>query len=244
MKKYLSNLVFILVAVSLAACSSVQLPGSQSTTAQDQLDDLAAQPDQPLENRLAFGTLALEGTDQAVTPEQAQALLPLWKAVKSLSASDTASAEEIAALYEQIVEALTAEQIQAIQGLSLSPEDTRALLEKVGVEMQMPGGGGPNPEDLSQDERATRIAQFQAQGGGGQFQPGGGRQGGGGMPGGGGPGGFPPGGALPEGGGGMGRPEMQGTPDPAMGGRGGFRGGFNLLLVDPLIELLQERAGS
>ncbi len=239
MKKILSITIFVLVVATLAACST-----AQPSSTQNQAEEIAVQEGQPLQNRLAIGILALEGTDQAVTPEQAQALLPLWKAVKSLSASDTASSEEIAALYDQIEELLEAEQVQAIQGLSLSPEDTRALLEKYGVEMQMPGGA-ENPGNLSADERATRVAQFQAQGGGGgQFQPGGGRQGGSGMPGTGVPGGFPPGGAVREGGAGMGRPEMQGTPDPAMGGRGGFRGGFNLLLVDPLIKLLQERAGT
>lgn len=235
-KKFLYIAIFVLVVVTLAACSD-----SQSATAPNQTDDLAVQAGQPMQNRLAVGILALEGTDQAVTPEQAQALLPLWKAVKSLSASDTASSEEIAALYDQVEESLTAEQIQAIQALNLSPEDTQALMEKYGVEMQVPAGAGENPERLSQDERATRIAQFQAQGGGGgQFQPGGGAQGGGGF----GRGQMPPGGEIPEGGTGMARPDVQGTPDPSMPRRGGFGGGFNLIWVDPLIELLQERAGS
>ena len=232
-KKILSIAIFVLVVATLAACSK-----AQSSSTQNQAEEMAVQEGQPLENRLAIGILALEGTAQAVTPEQAQALLPLWKAVKSLSASDTASAEEIAALYDQIEDSFTVEQIQAIQGLSLSSEDTQALMEKYGVEMQMPGGAGENPEGLSQDERATRIAQFQAQGGGGgQFQPGGGRQGGG-------TGQFQPGGAMPQGDPGMARPDAQGTPDPSMARRGGFGGGFNLFLVDPLIELLQERSGS
>lgn len=235
-KKILSIAIFVLVITTLAACSN-----SQPSSTENQAEEMVVQEGQPLENRLAIGTLALEGTDQAVTPEQAQALLPLWKAVKSLSASDTASAEEIAALYDQIEESLTAEQIQAIRALSLSPEDTQALMEKYGAEMQMPEGAGGNPEGLSQDERATRIAQFQAQGGGGgQFQPGGESQGGGGF----GRGQMPPGGAAPEGAPGTGRLDVQGTPDPSMARRGGFGGGFNLFLVDPLIELLQERAGS
>ncbi len=235
MKKILSITIFVLVVATLAACST-----AQPSSTQNQAEEIAVQEGQPLQNRLAIGILALEGTDQAVTPEQAQALLPLWKAVKSLSASDTASSEEIAALYDQIEELLEAEQVQAIQALNLSPEDTQALMEKYGVKMQTPGGAGENPEGLSQDERATRIAQFQAQGGGGgQFQPGGG-QGGSGF----GRGQMPPGGAPPEGGPAMDRPNAQGTPDPSMTRRGGFGGGFNLIWVDPLIELMQERAGS
>jgi hypothetical protein len=45
----------------------------------------------PLETRLAVGILSLENGELAVTPEQAQTLLPLWKAIKTLSSSDTAS---------------------------------------------------------------------------------------------------------------------------------------------------------
>jgi hypothetical protein len=233
--KILSPLFVLLMVLSLAACSSLQLPGSQAEAEPDQADGAAAQPGQPLEDRLALGTLALEGTDQAVTPEQAAALLPLWKAVRSLSASDTASADEIAALYDQIAESMTPEQVQAIQNMEVSPEDMQALMQKYGVEFQAPEGAS-NPGDLSEEERATRIARFQAQGGGrGEFAPGGAPPEGGS-----GPGGFP-GGALPEGGGGVFRPDAQGTPGAPMGGRP-FRGGMNLRLVEPLIELLEDRA--
>jgi len=240
-KKYTYFLVFVLAAVVLAACSSLQVPGAQSNTAAEEANQ-PAQAGQPIEDRLAIGILALEGTDQAVTPEQAQTLLPLWKAVKSLSASETASAEEISALYDQIKESMTEGQIQAIQELNPSPEDTMALMEKYGVQMQLPEGA-ENPGSLSADERATRIAQFRAQGGeGGQLPPAGAPPGGQ-MPGSGRAGGsFPQGGAMP--GGGQPFPGMQGTPDPSMPRPGGFRGGFNLRLVDPLIKLLEERAGS
>jgi hypothetical protein len=197
---------------------------------------------QPIEQKLAIGALKLEGSANAVTSEQAAALLPLWKAVKSMSASTTTSAEEMSALYEQIQGAMTAEQVQAIKDLTLTMEDTQSLMKEYGIEL--PQGGGP--ESLSKEERATRIAQFQAEGGG---QANGGQAGGGNFPG----GGMPGGAGIPEGGAMPGittqrdgqRPDFQGTPS-AGGGRpgGGFGGGFNTMFIDPLIKLLEERASS
>jgi hypothetical protein len=140
---------------------------------------------------------------------------------------------------------MTAEQVQASETMQLKPEDTQALMEKYGIQMPQFGNDGSRPT-VSADERATRRAQFQSQGGGtqgggqGNF-PGGGQGGftGGGQgqpPAGGFEGGFPGGGAV------SGTPNAQGTPQP----RGGFRGGgmFNNLFVDPLIKLLEERANS
>ncbi len=121
---------------------------------------------------------------------------------------------------------MTADQVQAIKDLNLSPTDMQALMTKYGVQMQAPQGGTPVPN-------ATRAARAQSQGGalaGGG--PGGGMAGGpqgGGMP--------PDGGAGMPGG-------MQGTPRAGQSGGRGFRGGMNNMLVDPIITLLTERAGA
>ena len=226
MQKKIFHLLLVLpVLIALAACTGTKTAGTDTTNNPSQANtaNFAAQP---VEDKLALGTLSLEGTEKAVTAEQAKALLPLWKAIKSLSASDTASADEIRAVYTQIQETMTAGQVQAIKDLNLSPTDMQALMAKYGVQMQAPQGGTPV-------QNATRAARTQSQGGalaGGR--PGGGMAGGpqgGGMP--------PDGGAGMPGG-------MQGTPRAGQGGGRGFRGGMNNRLVDPIITLLTERAGA
>ncbi|HZW04077.1 MAG TPA: hypothetical protein VFF68_09135 [Anaerolineaceae bacterium] len=229
---------FILVSLALlwtlAACSGAPSAGanppadppSAATTAGSSPSPDSAPaglPDQPIEQKLAFGTLLLEGTGQAVTPEQAAALLPLWKAVKSLSTSDIASPEEIAALYAQIQEGMTTEQLETIQALELAADDLQSLMEAYDIQLPQFNRG-----DLSDEEIATRVAERMAQGGG--LGPGGGM------------------GAIPAEAAGrftQGDPSaiqnLQITPG-ALGEGRGIGAGRNNLWVEPLIELLEERA--
>ena len=242
--------IVVVVTLVLSACSSIQLPGASATPEAAQANQ-PGQPGQspdfgnmPVSGKLALGTLMLEDTANAVTAEQAAELLPLWKAVKSLSASENASIEEINALYEQIEETMTAEQVKAIQDMSMKPEDTQALMEKYGIKMQqMP--------TMDANRLATRQAQSGSgrSGQNGQGDQGGGFPGGemprGGVPGGGMPSGGVPGGDMP---GGWQMPDAQnaqGTPHARPGGLGGMRGGgMNTMFVEPLITLLTERAGA
>ncbi len=208
-------------------------PGGQPADRQ-QPPDMA---DQPVESRLAIGILALEDTELAVTTDQATQLLPLWKAVKSLSGSETISEDEMNALYDQIKENLTSEQVSAIEDMKLKPDEMSALMEKYSITMPERGA------EMTEEQRATMQAQFEANGG---APEGGMMPGGDGAP----QGGFPGGEGAPEGGfpGGEGqngeRPQFEGT-QPAgdmPGGRMG--GGMNNMFIDPLIELLSARAAS
>ena len=48
--------------------------------------------------QVAIGTIKLDGTENAVTAEQAKELLPLWETLQVLEGSDTAATEEKDAL--------------------------------------------------------------------------------------------------------------------------------------------------
>ena len=225
LKKYLLCLLVPMLLIA-AGCSALQ---AGSTTTNKTFAQSAQTPgasnmaNQPIENKLAIGTLKLEGSPQAVTADQARTLLPLWKAVKSLSASSTASADEMAALYTQIQEAMTADQIAAIKTQALTPADTQALMQQYNI--QAPAG--------MPQQSATRVASSSGstnQGGG----PGGPQDGGG-------SGGPPPDGGIPGGGasGAQSTPQAGQTPRaPRVGG------GMNSLFVEPLITLLEARANS
>jgi hypothetical protein len=87
----------------------------------------------PLSTKLALGTLKLEGTELAVASEQAADLLPLWQVLNTLSASDSAAPDEIAAVTQQIQETMTSEQLTAIDKMGLTSEDSFAIMQELGL---------------------------------------------------------------------------------------------------------------
>lgn len=134
--------------------------------------------------QLALGTLRLEETGNAVTPEQARTLFPLWQALRG---GVTAQAE-VNAVLAQIERTMTQEQLQAIAGMRLTQDDLRAWIEEHGIRpggvftgtMGTPGpgfippgwgggtpgpggfGGGPWGGGTPPPEMATRRAQFES----------------------------------------------------------------------------------
>ncbi len=163
--------------------------------------------------KLPAGTLMLEDTPLAVTSAQAQELLPLWQMLLALQESSTSSQVEVDAVYKQIEEAMTPEQMAAIE--DMDQEDMRALFEELGMGRQRQesdngdgqGRGGVGPPE-----------------GGMMIMPPGGGEGAPGM----GPGGF---GNLD--------PEARATIEA---GRGGTVMRFGTGMTDAVIELLETRA--
>jgi len=236
MEKNSPIVIFLLViAFILAGCSGGT--AAATTAAQGAAGTGATLT---LTDKLAPGILKLEGSDLAVTTEQAKELLPLWKAVKTLSSSDTASQLEIEAVYQQIQDTLTADQLASIEALDLSGSNLQQLMSDLGIEM-----GNPVDTGLTDSERATKIAELRASGqlaqGGGPGGPGGAD----GVPSGGvqrppdGGGGFVTGGDFPPDGADAGTSGTQTA--PRVNGRGGF--GMSQIFIDPLIKLLTTRAG-
>ena len=240
-KKPIVYLLLPLVLI-LAACAGVQLPGttanssasassSSGTTGQQGQGQPPSMANQPLEQKLALGTLRLEGTSNAITAGQAKTLLPLWKAVKSLSSSSNTSAAEMSAVYKQIEDTMTAQQVQAIKDLNLNQTDMQALMKQYGIQAPQMPVGTPVARSQSSSSGSSGSAAGQA-----------------GDPGAGGP---PPGadlgGGLPPDAGGfpVGQPNAQGTPRVmgTPGARPGFGGGMNSMFIDPLIKTLEQRAG-
>lgn len=231
MKKQILWLTLTLIfALGLSACANSNAnANAQSAAPMDAVQQGTPQPfnfaNQPLESKLAIGILKMEETDLAITPDQAKTLLPLWKAVKTLSTSATTSPDELNAVYRQIEEALTAEQRNYIQSLQMTREDLQNLMESLGIQNTFQGGDG-NFANLSESERATQIAQFQAQraAGGGEA----------GMPGG-------PGGDLGFGPPANGTTTAQRTPNPTQAAMRRSLG-MSRLFLDPLIQMLEKKA--
>ena len=170
--------------------------------------------------KLAIGTLKLEGTENAITPEQASDLLPLWQVYLSLVDSDTAAQAEINGLVDQISTTLTDSQNQAIDDMQLSQQDMMFVMQEMGISM------GNRPQSASDSEQSGSSGGFP--GGGDGFAP----PDGGGMPG----GGMPSGGNMPT------LSEDQIATAQASGGAPGL--GSSIPMIEAVIEYLQKTASS
>jgi hypothetical protein len=164
MKVWTVGLTLALVATVLAGCG-----GGEATpaSAEEEVSDayISEALDTSHENalnassQLVLGTLCLEGTENAVTPEQATAMLPLWQALRG---GVTAQAE-LEAVLKQIEGTMTQEQLEAIAAMQLTQEDLQTWMEEQGLDI-----GGPSPGmggDLSEEEREAVQATMEAGGG-------------------------------------------------------------------------------
>ena len=142
MKKITILAILLIAAVVLSACAAQETtpvandsPASNSTPASG-LNPLSGQ------EQLIVGSFNLEGTGNAITPEQAQELLPLWQTMKALSTSDTVATLEIEALLKQIQETMTTEQTQAITAMGLTRTAMFTFMQEKGIESSLAGRGG------------------------------------------------------------------------------------------------------
>jgi hypothetical protein len=222
MKKPVFIIISLLLIFSLAACSSSAQPASASQAGFDGSQG-GAPRELPLALKLALGTFKLDGTNYAVDSQEAQQLLPLWKAVLALSQSDTTAAEEMTALENQIQDTMTPNQIKAIDAMGLTFQDMRTISQEQGINL----GGGGGSGNLSPEARST----LEASRGSGQFPRG---DFGGGFPGGGFPGGGP-------GGGGNFNRQALGTASAANGGAPGVSLGMSPALLNALISFLEAK---
>jgi hypothetical protein len=126
--KWIPIVAVLVIGLTLAGCGAgVEASTSAGGIASKQLSDAES---------LALGTLKLEDTAQAVDAAQAAELLPLWKAAQSLSTSQTISTMEMEALYTQIREAMTPEQIKAIDAMDFTVAEITEIKSSLGVGLE------------------------------------------------------------------------------------------------------------
>jgi len=155
-------IVLLLLALSLSACSGEATPAQALNNSDSYLSpnlDTSYEGALAVRNQLSLGTLELDGTPNAITPEQAEILLPLWQALLSTQKSGTAAQAEVSALLEQIESSLQSEQLVAIRGMQLTQSDMQAWAAASGVTLGSGGGVPGQGQGLSPEERATRQAQ-------------------------------------------------------------------------------------
>jgi len=221
MKKIIYLGVIVNLTLMLVACGSVNGAANSATAVlnEDYPDAL------PVQTQLTLGTLKLEDTDLAVDSEQATELLTLWQAIRSLSASDITAEGEIEAVVNQIMDVMSPEQLEAIAAMELTQEGIFEFTQELGLAR----GGDMTTEGDSRSGAPERMF------------PGGGP--GGGIPGSG-PGG---GGQRPEGFEGFGQdmdPEQIATLQAERADSQFSGNRFSSFLIQPLIQMLEERSQS
>jgi hypothetical protein len=206
--------------------STEELPPAEVNTTSNQVETA---PQVPVNStNLMMATFQLEKTEHAITVEQAEELLPLWKVYQNLVNSDTAAEAEREALINQIAGVMTEEQMAYLESDELDPQETMALMAEYGIEMQGGMGMGNRPNGEGDDQEMTDAQREEMQTmretiGGGEGGPGGGM------------------------GGGMGQdidPEQLATMQAERAAEGGgVRGGgqMDTILLPALMELLESK---
>jgi len=227
MKKTIFILLAFLLMLTFAACGTVSLGTDQNASESNPEGERTYET--PIETQLMLGTVKLEETDYPVDSEQASELIPLWKALRSLTESEIAAQAEIDAVVNQIQDTMSAEQMMAIEEMGLTMQDFAPVAETLGIETGFAGRFG----DVTPEMQATMEAMRES----GEFPSGGG------FP----EGGFPGGGA----GGGQGRgssfggaevdPEARETAKAERDGAQGAGFGINSALLDAIIEFLEAK---
>jgi hypothetical protein len=174
--------LFLMLMLILAACGGDgAVATAVSTTTISSTDSPRITADYndalPVQSQLAVGMLQLEETDLAVDEAEATELLPLWRALQSLSNSDTTAEAEITAVLNQIQNTMSPEQISAIAELKLTQESLTALIED-GTLVLGRGGGEGNSDDSTGEFGPPGGLPPDALGGGPGDGPGGGTGGG------------------------------------------------------------------
>jgi hypothetical protein len=217
MKKTIFALTIFAILSVLVACSQTgNLTGTKGTSTA-----------LSTEAELLVGTFKLEGTDLAVTADQAKQMLPLWQTLQSLSTSNTAAAEEINAVVDQIKSGMTAQQMAKITAMKLTQPDIMSIMNQAGVS---PSGASAT---------TTPMALNGLPSGGSSQGDGGGAPGGAGGPSGGPP---PGGGDFPAGGDpGIGTGPGSQSSTPQAGRQVGMGNQVPPPLLNAVIELLQKK---
>ncbi|OGO30419.1 MAG: hypothetical protein A2Z16_00090 [Chloroflexi bacterium RBG_16_54_18] len=226
-KSYLVYLFTIITLLATTSCGTALV--STSSTGGAAADPAIVQStggemEMTQTQKLALGIIKLEDSSHPVTAEQAGLLVMLWKALRNITAEDTAIEAEKTALIKQIQGTLTSDQQQEIEIMDLNFSSMSEVATKLGIQM------GSGVGILTQEQQATREAAMSS----GAFDPG--AQGGG--PGGGGP--LVEGGMMVEMGGFPGQQDSEsaGMPNPGSGL------GLPDQLVEALIQLLVDRSNS
>ena len=168
MKKSIFRIaLFTLIAVSLVyACAPKVEVETVPTSLASTVLSIEYSDAANLRSQLAYGTIKLADTPNAITSDQAKTLIPLWQAVISLSGDTTTASEELTAVQDQITAALTSEQLQAIATMQITNAGLNVFYAEYGIVLptpipgvtKVPGSGSGKTDEEKAAAEATKTA--------------------------------------------------------------------------------------
>jgi len=159
MKKTSILILFVLVSLALVSCGSATDATATGDTYVSSNLPVEYEGAISVRNQLALGTLNLAGTALAPTAAEAQALLPLWQALRSLQTSGVSAPEEVNAILAQIETSMRPEQLQEIAAMELTSTDMQAWAMENGIQVGTGEGVPGQGQGMSPEARATRQAE-------------------------------------------------------------------------------------
>ena len=154
MNKFLKIVLSVFVLLILVSCSSGGTNENQEngtsangnnadTDSSESLDseEFEFRGEMPLQTQLLIGSLMLEETDMAISPEQAEDLIPLWQLTINMSESGTAVQEEFDAVMDAIQAVMTTEQLTYLEGIEFEQGLIQELMADLGIAPDSRGDG-------------------------------------------------------------------------------------------------------
>jgi hypothetical protein len=152
-------LAITLFTLTLSACAPAA-PAAAPTSAAAAAIDITFADAASLRSQLAYGMLKLKDSQNVITPEQAKTLIPLWQAVIALSGDETTATEELTAVQDQITQALTPAQIQAVAEMKITNAELNTFYAQYGIVLPTPVPGVtkvPGSSKTEEEKAASRA---------------------------------------------------------------------------------------
>ena len=123
-------LASVLMLCLTAACAVPTVATAGNSSSGTTLSQIADPTSLSVTDKLGIGILSLDEAGLSITSTQAADLIPLWQAVQILGADKNAASEEISALYSQIQNTLTLDQLAQIEQTTWTQEELVSLLQQ------------------------------------------------------------------------------------------------------------------
>ncbi len=123
-------LASVLMLCLTAACAVPTVANAGNASSGTTLSQITDPSSLSVTDKLGIGILSLDEAGLSITSTQAADLIPLWQAVQTLGADKTSASAEISALYTQIQNTLTPDQLAQIEETTWSQEELVSLLQQ------------------------------------------------------------------------------------------------------------------
>jgi hypothetical protein len=155
-------LVMMLVLTSCASATPETTNTNETTSILGNFLSVDYEDAASIRSQLAYGTIQIIANNNTITAEEAAKLIPLWQGIMSLSGSSTTAEEEITAIQDQIVKAMTEEQLKIIADMKITSTQLNEYYAMFGIAIPTPNPDGTTStgsgKDMTAEEKAARQA--------------------------------------------------------------------------------------